>query len=105
MTDTGASIQQTNDPRFSRAINWGIGLLGTLVVLVLTWIGTSINALTVAVTQGTERIEFLARTQVITEQRLDTHDSRLNKAERDIAVIEGRVFRGVQGYQEASRGR
>lgn len=102
----GAQITQTNDPRFSKAINWGLGLLGTLLVLVLTWIGTSINALTVAVTQGTERIEFLARTQVAAEQRIDGHDARLNKVERDVAVIEGRVFRGLPGYEkESSRGR
>jgi len=102
----GAQVTQTNDPRFSKALNWALGILGTVMVLVLTWIGTSINALTVAVTQGTERIEFLARTQVAAENRIDGHDARLNKVERDVALIEGRVFRGVSGYEkETSRGR
>lgn len=111
----GASIHQTNhDPRvtaFSRwalVAIWGIGTAivsfgFNAMVSRMDRMSTGIEALTLAMTKSNSQLEFHSAEIGSIKAVNAEQQAQINENRRDIAVMEGKVFRGVKGYGDAPR--
>ncbi len=98
---SGASIQQSgHDPRFSKLLVWFWGFLGIAAVTGAFAVASNLYELNMTVAK-------LADNNIITTAKLQDHEARIRQVERDVSSIEGKVFRGVDGYEikEPVRGR
>jgi hypothetical protein len=87
----GAQIS-IRDSRVSKALGWFWGLVGTGIVGSILLAANNLYQLNVTVARGID-------SNIIRDARLDDHESRLRQMERDVSVIEGKVFRGIPGYE------
>lgn len=89
---SGASIRM-RDGRVSKLIAWAWATLGMAAVSG-TWIAANnLYQLNVTVARGIDM--DASRDQILAD-----HEQRLRQMERDVSTIEGKVFRGVPGYEE-----
>lgn len=104
MTDTGASIQQNQDPRVTKLIGVGITILAASIIGIGAWIGSTLVGIKESLASITTQNIAFARSIERNDNRDDGQDTRLGKIERDQAMIEGRVMRGIQNYGKETRG-
>lgn len=93
----GAQIS-IKDSRVSKALGWFWGLVGTGIAGAILLAAHNLYALNLTVARGID-------SNVIRDARLDDHESRLRRVEKDVSTIEGRVFRGLDGYEETPSGK
>lgn len=89
----GASIVQSNDPRVSKLFAWALGFLGTAIATGSFMAANNLYQLNLTVAQG-------VKNDAAQMARIDDHEIRLRAVERDVSAIEGKVFRGVDGFGE-----
>lgn len=89
----GASITQMGDNRVTRLMNWFWTSLGLAVVAGSFTVANNLYQLNLTVAQGVKN-DLLIATQI------KDHEDRLRKVERDVSTLEGKVFRGVAGYED-----
>jgi hypothetical protein len=89
---SGASIQ-IRDGRFSKLLNWFWGFIGLAAVSGSFTAASNLYQLNLTVAR-------VADSNAVAAQQLKDHEDRLRQVERDVSVIEGKVFRGVRGYEE-----
>lgn len=93
MTDPGisggASIYQSTDKRVTRVIDWVLAAIGSAMLLLMWRAGDALVELKVGMATLTERVNAK-------DKRDDLQDKRLD-------VLEGRTFRGVDGYGPAEK--
>jgi hypothetical protein len=94
---SGANIQ-LQDGRVSRALAWLYGVIGTGIIGATLLAANNLYQLNVTVARGLD-------SDIVRDARIEDHESRLRRVERDVSTIEGRVFRGIDGYQEKPRGK
>jgi hypothetical protein len=92
----GASIIQSNDPRFSKLLVWFWGFLGVAAVTGAFAVASNLYDLNMTVAK-------LADNNLVTTAKLQDHEERIRQVERNLSSIEGRVFRGVDGYEKDKR--
>jgi hypothetical protein len=102
-TDTppgGASItnRDLRDPRVSSVINWLWGTMGTALIAVGIWIATSINELNITSARLIVQLEVVNRQLSAKDARDDAQDKRIEALTGDMREMQGKVFRGVDGY-------
>jgi hypothetical protein len=88
----GASIE-FHDARVSRIAAWSLGVIGSLLVIAVAACAKNLWDLNL-----TMRDSLAFQRATITQ--LDDHERRLRGLERDVNTIEGRVFRGLDGYEQ-----
>lgn len=93
----GANIQ-IQDGRVSKALAWFWGIVGMSITGAVLLAANNLYQLNVTVARGLD-------SDIARDARIDDHESRLRRVERDVSTIEGRVFRGVDGYEEKPRGK
>lgn len=104
MSDSGAQITQNQDPRFTKFLGLGMAVLLAAVVGIGGWIGSSLVGIKESLAGiNAQNVMFAASLQR-NDLRDDAQDSRINKNERDIAVVEGRALRGIQNFGRDTRG-
>lgn len=96
---SGASITQTtHDKRLSALIGWAWLAVGGVAVSGIYYVGNKLSELNITLARAVTQIEFhsaeIGHIKAVNAEQ----DSRLNRVERDVAVVEGKVFRGVDGY-------
>lgn len=92
MSEQGPSMT-IRDGRVSRVITWVWGLIGAGIIGATLLAANNLYALNLTVARAAD-INFAQ------ERRLEDHEGRIRQMERDVSQIEGKVFRGVDGYQE-----
>jgi hypothetical protein len=88
------------DPRMSKLLAWFYGALG-MAFVTGSWIAANnLYQLNVTVARGID-------SDAQRDTRINDHELRLRQVERDLNTVEGKVFRGVAGYEqeEKQRGR
>lgn len=100
----GARTGGRNNSRYPWLSNLLLGILAVVIPSSAAWVVSQLNENTRTNVQLIERVGFIAQIQAKSDQRTeardDAQDSRLNTLENRVSVIEGRTFRGVQGYGE-----
>jgi hypothetical protein len=92
MTDPGPRMD-IHDGRVSGVIKWVWSLIGAGIIGATLLAANNLYQLNVTVARA-------ADVNYAQERRLDDHEGRIRQMERDVSQIEGKVFRGVDGYQE-----
>lgn len=97
---TGGASIEFHDARVSKFAVWSLGIIGSLLVLAIAACAKNLLDLNL-----TMRDSLAFQRATIAQQ--EDHERRIRGLEKDINTIEGRVFRGVPGYeqQESKRGR
>lgn len=85
----GAYIAQ--DSRLSKAIVWFWGVVGTGFMGAVLLVANNLWQLNLAINR-------LADNGAAFSAQLKDHEDRLRKVERDVSAVEGKIFRGVDGY-------
>lgn len=88
----GASIRM-KDSRVSKALGWFWGIVGTGIAGSILIAANNLYQLNLTVARGQD-------SDLVRDTRIEDHEARLRQVERDVNTIEGRVFRGVPGYEE-----
>lgn len=91
----GGSIR-LRDSRVSNALRWFWGLVGTAIAGSIMLAANNLYQLNLTVARGLDA-------DAARDLRLNDHEDRLRKVEREQDVLEGKVFRGVDGYQDKGR--
>lgn len=92
MTEPGPSMT-IRDGRVSRVIAWVWTVIGAGIIGATLLAANNLYALNLTVAR-------VADINAVQEGRLEDHEKRIRQMERDVSQIEGKVFRGVDGYQE-----
>lgn len=95
MTD-GAQIS-IRDSRVSKALGWFWGVVGMGITGSILLAANNLYQLNVTVARGID--SDAARDALVAD-----HEQRLRNVERDVSEMQGKVFRGIPGYQEKPRG-
>jgi hypothetical protein len=88
----GARIHM-QDRRLSKALAWLWGILGSALVGSVLLAANNLYQLNVTVAQ-------MASSNAMAAAQIADHETRLRQMERDVSTLEGKVFRGVSGYEE-----
>jgi hypothetical protein len=92
---SGANIQ-LQDGRVSKALGWFWGIVGMSITGSILLAANNLYQLNVTVARGLD-------SDIVRDARIEDHESRLRRVEKDVSTIEGRVFRGIDGYEETPR--
>ena len=95
MASGGASVTM-KDSRVSRALGWFWGLVGAGIAGSILIAANNLYQLNLTVARGQDSDK--AR-----DERLNDHETRLRNVEREVNTIEGRVFRGLDGYEQEKK--
>lgn len=90
MRHTGGASISSLDPRVSRGIGFGLGVLGLALVGAAGWIATSINSLNITMARVLVQNEAFFR-------QLERHESEINALQRDVSVLEERTSEARHG--------
>jgi hypothetical protein len=90
---TGASIVMAHDGRFTKLQTWFWGFIGLAAVTGSFTAASTLYQLNLTVAR-------VADSNALAAAQIKDHEDRLRQVERDVSVIEGKVFRGVRGYEE-----
>lgn len=102
----GARIDQrdTRDPRVTRMVSIGVVVLSGAILTVGTWVGSTLvgikESLATIVAQNAAFSAGLNRNDIKDDQQ----EAHINAVDSRVSVLEGRAFRGVDGYEEPKRG-
>ncbi len=91
MTD-GAQVN-ISDSRVSRALSWFWGIVGMAITGSILLAANNLYQLNVTVARGLDG-------DAARDLRLNDHETRLRQVERNVSTIEGKVFRGLDGYED-----
>jgi hypothetical protein len=83
----GAQIRENRDRRVSMAIKWFWGLVGAGIASSGYLVANNLYQLNLTVARGIDADK--AR-----DDRLNDHEARIRSVERELNVVEGKVFRG-----------
>lgn len=72
------------DRRVTRAFEWLSGIFASLLVIVLVWVGSSINELNTKMAIVIEQNSYAQRVNDAQDARLTIYDDRLRQVERSI---------------------
>lgn len=100
---SGGARNSYKDGRVSKALGWFWGIVGTGIAGAFLLAANNLYQLNVTVARAADNA-------IVVNQTLADHEVRLRNMEREVNTIEGRVFRGVDGYtpgadKEPKRGR
>lgn len=98
----GARISM-RDPRVSSVINWLYGTIGAALIATGVWIATSINDLNLTSARLIVQLEEVNRQISKKDARDDAQDRRIEGLSGDVREMQGKVFRGVEGYGKESK--
>lgn len=93
MSNDGAQIHQTQDPRLSKVMAWVWTTLGASLILVVGVAANNLYQLNVTVARGID-------SDTARDLRVNDHEERLRTVERDVATINGKILRGEHPLQE-----
>lgn len=79
------------DSRFSSVINWVWIGMGSIAISLLGIAANNLYQLNITVARGLDA-------DAARDIRLSDHELRIRQVEKDLNTVEGRVFRGVDGY-------
>lgn len=88
----GGSVRM-EDKRVSIVRDWAWGIIGTGIIGASLLAANNLYELNLTVARGVAN-------DAIAEARYQDHEARLRQVERDLSQVEGKVFRGVPGYEE-----
>ncbi len=88
------SIGEVRDTRVTTAIAWCGGIFATAMVLIGSWIATSITSLNTNVTRLVVLTEGLTSRQDKSDTRDDRQDDKIIDLQRDVSTINGKNLRG-----------
>ena len=89
----GGARVDIRDGRVSKALAWVWTTLGAGIIGATLLAANNLYQLNVTVARGVD-------SDASRDRRLDDHEGRLRQMERDVSTIEGKVLRGLDGYQE-----
>lgn len=87
----------TVDRRFTRLIDWAWLAIGGAFVAGVYWVASSISNLNVTIGAAMVRIEYQ-------DKRQDLSQAEITQLQKEVAELQGKVFRGVNGYGETDHG-
>jgi hypothetical protein len=90
---SGGAAIEFHDARVSKIAAWSLGVIGSLLVIAVAACAKNLWDLNLTMRDS---LAF----QRNTIMQLEDHERRLRGLERDVNVIEGRVFRGLDGYED-----
>ncbi len=93
----GAQINM-QDGRVSKALAWFWGIVGMAITGSILIAANNLYQLNVTVARGID-------SDMTRDARLNDHEQRLRQVERNVSTIEGKVFRGVDGYDDPKEAR
>ena|SRR5688572_24461391 len=93
---TGARLD-LRDSRVSRALGWFWGIVGSGIAGAILLASHNLYQLNLTVARGID-------SDATRDERVNDHEIRLRQVERDVRTIEGKVFRGLDGYEDSANG-
>lgn len=109
MSNDGAQIRQTQDPRFTALITWALPTIGIVAVGILGWIGNRVadqlSDLNTTVTRAVVQVENQGGQ--IQEMKSDIAAQRadLSALNAKVSSIEGKALRSIEQIgKEMARG-
>ena len=103
MTPKGGARISIRDARVSKALAWIWAALGAGLLWAVSLAANNLYQLNLTVARGIDA-------DASRDSRLNDHELRLRQMERDVSTLEGKVYRGIDGYEtpvtpRGSRGR
>lgn len=77
-------MSTTEDRRVTRAAEWGAGILATLIVGALVWIGNTLTQIKEQQAVFINDMGYVKNVNAAQDARLDIYDGRLRAVERSI---------------------
>lgn len=102
MSDKPTATVHLSDPRVTRVSDWLLGLIGTGLVATGIWMAASINELNLTIARMTVQYEVMGKRLDAKDTRDDLQDARIGELRGDVSTLEGKTFRGVQGYEKGA---
>lgn len=91
--ESGGASVTLKDTRVSKALAWFWGIVGTCIAGGVWLAANNLYQLNLTV-------QRIADNNAMVASQLADHEARVRQLERDVSTIEGRVFRGLDGYQQ-----
>lgn len=101
----GATQSVGRDDRVTRLLDYAQPVVTTIAAAAIIYLANQFGDLKDAIIDLKTQTALSRQTASATADILKDHEIRMRAAEGDIRTLQGKVFRGVDGYEETKHGR